>query len=373
MKISAWFLTTLFVVSNVVYSQKPNWVDNPGVYAFENFVSIGIAKDSKLDKARSKAEKKAKKGIEKILKNKYQDKEIKAAMSSLKFEAYWEDPATKYHYCLALLPIESIDKKYASEKGLQKAKSSAMEAYKMLNQQTKDPDVIIVKIEDDNEGLDGETESVAKDNTVITFDNKTEKATVTKIETSDNVIDIKNKSLGNFKWQDQNNDSKYSFLGEKLVVTVVAQEDLIPEEDNKNAPRIELSDVKGDFTIEVKASTDWSKYYSTGFGIIAHNGKNNVRTHFYYNGQYAYMKGFANDVALPESNTSFQQLTGIGYLKLVKKGYTFTAYYSSIANDWIQIGSFETEFSDNYNVGIYFINNEGTSVQYNVESAVVKQ
>ncbi len=373
MKYPLWITALFFTASSLLIAQKPAWVDNPGIYSAENFVSIGVAKDSKADKARLKSEAKAKKGIEKILKNKYQEKEIKTAMAGLKYEAYWLDPATKYQYCLALLPIQTIDKKYASEKNLQKAKSSAMDASKMLNEMTKDPDIIIIRVEDDNEGLDSETEGSVNTKTTDGLDSETEIAANVRSEKQTYTIDFKGKTLGGFKWLDQNNDSKYSFLGDKLVVTAIIGEDFIPEEDKKLSPRIEISGIKGDFSIEAKVSTDWAKYYHAGFGLVAHNGKDNVRSYFDYNGAYAYMKGYADGIALPESEKSFEGLKGPGYLKLVKKGYTFTAYYSSIQGEWIEIGTFETEFSDTFSVGLYFFNDNNSSVQFKVESLELTQ
>jgi hypothetical protein len=140
----------VFLINTDGYTQKPEWVDNPGIYANENFVGVGIAKDKKVDKAREKAEKKAKKGVEKILKNKYKDKEIKKAMPALKFESYWQDPETKYYYCLALLPKEEIDKNYATKKKFEKAKSSAMDATDELKLQTSE-DIIIINVDDEEE------------------------------------------------------------------------------------------------------------------------------------------------------------------------------------------------------------------------------
>ncbi len=141
-------LVMVFLISAESYSQKPDWVDNPGIYAGENFVGVGIAKDKKVDKAREKAEKKAAKGVEKILKNKYKDKEIKKAMPSLKIEAYWQDPETKYYYCLALLPKETIDKNYATKKNFEKAKASALDASEELKIQTSD-DFMILNVDDE--------------------------------------------------------------------------------------------------------------------------------------------------------------------------------------------------------------------------------
>lgn len=125
------------------FAQKPDWVDNPGMYSSEYFVAIGIAKDKKVDKAREKSEKKATKGMEKMLKAKYKNNEIKKAMPSVRFESYWQDPDTKYYYCLALMPKEAIDKNFAVKKNFEKAKSSALDATDDLKRQTQD-DVIII-------------------------------------------------------------------------------------------------------------------------------------------------------------------------------------------------------------------------------------
>ncbi len=129
------------------FAQKPEWVDNPGTYANEYFVSIGIAKDKKVDKAREKSEKKATKGMEKMLKGKYKKDEVKKAMPSVRYEAYWQDPVNGYYYCLALMPKEAIDKQFAIKKNFEKAKASALDATEDLN--TKFKDDIIVTSEDE--------------------------------------------------------------------------------------------------------------------------------------------------------------------------------------------------------------------------------
>jgi hypothetical protein len=145
-------LTLIMVIALLsgidAFAQKPEWVDNPGTYAAEYFVSIGIAKDKKVDKAREKSEKKATKGMEKMLKNKYKKDEIKKAMPSVKYESYWQDAASGYYYCLALMPKEAIDKQYKIKKNFEKAKSSALDATEDLNAQFKD-DVIIINIDED--------------------------------------------------------------------------------------------------------------------------------------------------------------------------------------------------------------------------------
>ncbi len=148
MKNVIWFLLFVWFMADGLFAQKPDWVDNPGIYAAENFVSVGIAKDKKVDKAREKAEKKAYKGMEKMLKGKYKDKEIKAAKSSIRTESFWQDPNNGYYYCLALLPKEAIDKNYAIKKNFEKAKASALDATEDLNRQFKD-DIMILNVEDE--------------------------------------------------------------------------------------------------------------------------------------------------------------------------------------------------------------------------------
>lgn len=148
MKSLTLIIAIALVSSTDAFSQKPEWVDNPGVYAAEYFVSLGIAKDKKVDKAREKAEKKSIKGMEKVLKGKYKDKEIKAAKPSIRTEAFWQDPDNGYYYCLTLLPREAIDKNYAAKKKFEKAKSSALDATDNLNMQFKD-DVIIINVDED--------------------------------------------------------------------------------------------------------------------------------------------------------------------------------------------------------------------------------
>ncbi len=369
------------LILSVIYlsdgmAQKPAWADNPGTYAYENFVAIGIAKDKKVDKAREKAEKKARKGIESLLSKKYGEKDVKKAMASLKFDSYWLDPATKYSYCLALLPIEAIDKNYAAQKNLLKAKASALDAVKMLNEMNKDPDIIIIRVEED-ESMDSETESTVKTDEALD-DVALEKDTKKEIKKSESkggawVFEAKNKKLGDFKWFDQDVNSKYEFLGNNLVVTAATGELFIPEEGNKKSPRIELSDIKGDFVIEAKVSCNWEKYYNSGFGLAAHSGTNNVRTYIYYNGTYVYMKGSHDDVELPTTEKSIDAVKGYVYLKLAKKDFTFRSYYSTIENEWIEIGEFETKFADTFSLGVFFMNDDNSSVQFKIESIRVTQ
>ncbi len=148
MKTLTLIIAIALVSNSDGFAQKPEWVDNPGAYAAEYFVSVGIAKDKKVDKAREKAEKKALQGIEKVLKSKYKDKEIKEAKPSIRTEAFWQDPANGYYFCLSLLPREAIDKNYAAKKKFEKAKASALDATDNLNMQFKD-DVIIINVDED--------------------------------------------------------------------------------------------------------------------------------------------------------------------------------------------------------------------------------
>lgn len=134
-----------------LFAQKPEWVDTPGIFAGENFVAVGVAREKKTDKAREKSEKKATKGIESILKKKYPKKDIKSAMAHSYIHATWRDDDNHVTYVLALLPIETIDKEYAAQKNMDKARGSAMNAIKVLQEQTKDEDVIVV---DDEEDID---------------------------------------------------------------------------------------------------------------------------------------------------------------------------------------------------------------------------
>ncbi len=372
MKYFTAFALFLFIIPNS-YGQKPAWVDNPGSYAYENFVAIGIAKDSKPDKAREKSQKKVSKGIQKILKNKYSEKDIKKAIASLRFEAYWLDPASKYTYCLGLLPIESIDKNYAVQKNLLKAKASALDATKMLNDMNKDPDIIIIRAEEDD-SMDSETEDADKSGGTLegVTDDHTKTINDKQPAKTRNLIGG-DKTLGEFKWVDQDGNSKCEFLGKSLIVTAGTGEAFVPEDENNSAPRIELQNVRGNFEIEAQVSCDWSKYYSAGFGLSAHKGKSNVRTFVLYNGTYFYMKGSDKEVELPASEKNIDTPKGFIYLKLVKKDYTFTSYFSTIAGEWIETGIFETAFPDDLSLGIYFLNETESSVQFKVESVSVKQ
>lgn len=134
-----------------LFAQKPEWVDTPGIFAGEHFVAVGVAREKKADKAREKSEKKATKGLESILKKKYPKKDIKSAMAHAYIHATWRDEDNRVTYALALLPIEKIDKEYAAQKNMDKARGSAMNAIKMLQEQTKDEDVVVV---DDEEEID---------------------------------------------------------------------------------------------------------------------------------------------------------------------------------------------------------------------------
>ncbi len=371
--LSAFFVSAL-------YAQKPAWVDNPGVYSSENFVGVGVAKDSKADKARTKAEKKAIAGIEKILKNKYAKADIKKAMTGVRIESYWQDPTNKYYYALALLPIETIDKGYAAQKKADKARSGAMSALKMLNAQTSDPDVVIIKADDESEdmgAMEASPEEVKAPEEQRQTIKETASVTVSASSASSSrgagSTDFANKSFGSFKWSDQDQNSKYSLLGDgNLTVNVVTDETWDPKEGNKHAPRVEMSDVKGNFTAVTKVKADWSKYY-VGFGICAHSGKQNVIAKVFYNGSYVYLEGFANDIDLPRTEKYIEPFKGFGYLKLVRNGYLWTAYYSTIDEDWVEIASFETEFPETCNVGVVFLNSEGTTSAMKMEYLKITQ
>jgi len=141
-------LMLVFTASSVL-AQQPEWVDTPGMFAQENFVSVGVAREKKIDKGREKSEKKALKGLQNLLKKKYPKKDIESSMAFASIHATWRDEENKATYALALLPIEKIDKEYAAQKNMDKARGSAMNAVKMLQEQTKDDDVIVV--EDDDE------------------------------------------------------------------------------------------------------------------------------------------------------------------------------------------------------------------------------
>lgn len=383
-------LGTLLIGSSSVFAQKPTWVDNPGSYSAENFVSVGVAKDSRPDKAKEKAEKKSKAALEKLLRNKYPKKDVKGAMTSLRFEAYYQDPATKYYYVLALIPIETLDKDYAKQKMMDRNRSAAMGAVAMLNAQTKkDPDVIIVRV-DEEVGEEPATEAVTpeesekpvvspKTSTPVSTTPSTKATSVNSTVNSapnggSGVTDFKSKSLGSYKWTDQDQNSKYSFLGDgHMTVSIASGEYWNPQEPNKSAPRLELPNVKGDFEAIVKVKMDWSRYYSAGFGLTAHNGNQNVRAFVFYNGAYVYVEGYAGGIEVPRTEKSIEAFKDFGYLKLVRKGYTWTAYYSTIADDWVEYATFETEFPETANVGLVLLNAEGSTVQAKVEFVQINQ
>lgn len=363
---------SLMVLSASIYAQKPQWVDNPGMYAYENFVAIGIAKDNKADKVREKAEKKVVMGITKLLKKKYKDSEIKKALVSLRYEAYWTDPATKYTYCLGLLPIETIDKNYAAQKNLLKAKASALDAVKMLNEMNKDPDIVIIRAEEE---ISIDSESASKDDEVLadySGDQSTEKIIAGK-PTGTRSLYGKNKSLGEFQWLDQDANSKYEFLGEQMVITVAQGEYFLPEENIRTAPRIEMKGIKGDFSIEGAIHCNWAKYYATGFGFYVNSGQSIVQSFVSSHGTTFYLKGYDKDIALPVIDQSIETPKGKIYLKLERKSFTFTAWYSTIPNEWLEIGSFDTKFPQDVSVGVYFFNDSGTPVQFKLESLLIQQ
>ncbi len=371
-------LIAIVLSGSPALGQKPAWVDNPGTYAGENFVAVGIAKHSRVDQARTSAEKKARKAIDKLLKSKYEGKDIKTAMASLRMEAYWQDPATKYYYVLALMPFEAIDKEYGAMKKAEKAKSSAMGAIQMMQSMLKDPDVIVVSVDEEEGAVDeaGEAETLTtmeetSDETkpVVSVKKEAVGEEAKLIDTRASATDFKNKSLGGFKWIDQDGNSKYSFLGDNLTVTMAASESFKPEEGNKKAPRLEMPDVQGDFVVEAKFRLDWEKYYYSGVGLYALEGKQNVFSYVKYNGGYLYLEGYANDIALPRTETNIERLKGYVFFKLVRKGYTFTSYYSTVDGDWIEIGSVETEFPATCSVGIAFTNEESSSSQCKVDYA----
>jgi hypothetical protein len=393
-------LVLLLLISASAVAQKPAWVQNPGTYAADNFVAVGIAKDSKLDKAKAKAESKARNGIEGLLKNKYDKKEIKAAMASLKMQAYWQDPMTSYYYVLALLPFDAIDKDYKAQKQAEKTKSSAMGALKMLNAMTSDPDVVIIKVDmnnDDNSAAvsksdesgvtaaiqpkkeEAKKEEVKKEVAVVKTEVKNEESkgssstSSAAVSSGVTMSDFKNKTLGSFKWLDQDQNSKYSFLDDGLMtVNTAAGEWWEPEKDYQSAPRM-VTDMKGSFTVEARVKMDWQKSHHSGFGLCAFNGKQNVRVYTDYDGAYLYFDGYANDIALPKAEKTIEAFKGFAYLKLVHSGYKWTAYYSTIADDWVEIGSFETEFPETCKAGMYFNNWEGTTVSMKVEYLKITQ
>ncbi len=141
------FLVCVLCAVSSAVAQKPDWVDNPGMYAGENFVVVAVVKEKKVDKARDKAEKKAKKGLETLLKQKYPKKDVKSSLAHARIEAYWTE--SEYTYALGLLPLEAIDKNYAAQKKMDMARGTALNAAKMLNEQAKDSDVLVMDAEDD--------------------------------------------------------------------------------------------------------------------------------------------------------------------------------------------------------------------------------
>lgn len=150
MKTTALFLLLASVCVAPVFAQRPAWVDNPGSYSNEYFVGVGVAKDKKEDKGREKAEKKAFAALQKLLKNKYSKKEVKQAMKSFRVESFYTDGKKNYHYALGLLPMESIDKEYAAQKKMDRARSAAMNAAAAMNAQFEsNPDVLIMGVDEE--------------------------------------------------------------------------------------------------------------------------------------------------------------------------------------------------------------------------------
>lgn len=345
------FVGLFFGIAMDGFAQKPAWVDEPGALAADNFVSIGIAKDKKPDKARNKAEKKARQGIEGLLKKKYPKKDIKSALTQIRLSEYWLDPSTGYQYVLALLPMESIDKDYATRKKAERAKNSAMGAIQMLNATVKDPDIVVIAVDEEDDGVSAMADNDGGGHRKAGGESQGQAIT-----------DFANKSFGKFKWIDQDGNSKYSFLGENLTATLAAYETFKPEDGDKKAPRIEYEDVSGDFVIVSRVKMDWEKYYNVGIGLYALSGQQNVFSYVKYNGAYLHLGGFANDIALPRTEKGIDPLKNFAFFKLERRGYTFTASYSTVEDDWIEIGSVETEFPATCSVGLVLTNEEDSSV-----------
>jgi len=244
----------------------------------------------------------------------------------------------------------------------------------MLNAMTNDPDVLVIKVDEANDDADMTSSGGAMMDEQTTKKDEPKKEEV-KIETKSAstvtgkiATDFSTKSFGNFSWTDQDQNSKYSFLGDgMLTVNVATDEQWDPNNGVKKSPRVELADVKGDFIVEAKVKVDWKKYYHSGFGLCIHNGKQNIHTRIDYNGSYVYLEGYANDIDVPRTERGIEAMKNFGFLKFVRKGYRFSAYYSTVDGDWVEIESIESEFPESGNVGLYLFNYEGSTVPMKVE------
>ena len=141
--------------AGTLLAQQPDWINSPGKHADGHFVSVGVSKHKKVDKARAEAEKRARKGMRKLLKRKYDKDKVKQAVSHMVFESYWRDGETKYTYVLAKLAHEHVDSGVAGAKLLDKAKSGAMEAAGIMKKEMQEPEYIIVD-EDEEDDEDDE-------------------------------------------------------------------------------------------------------------------------------------------------------------------------------------------------------------------------
>ena len=107
-----------------------------------------------------------------------------------------------------------------------------------------------------------------------------------------------------------------------------------------NAENVFLTPVEGDFTATTKLTFVPGANYQTA-GIIVYQDSKNLygaykRYHSGYNGNiftdFAINKGSASEHTTPDLNKDAPV-----YLKVVKEGTTFTAYYSYDNSEWVQI------------------------------------
>ncbi|MBP3961574.1 S-layer homology domain-containing protein [Paenibacillus lignilyticus] len=121
---------------------------------------------------------------------------------------------------------------------------------------------------------------------------------------------------------------------------------------------------KGDFTIETKISAiptaDWEQ---TGL-LVYIDGANHIKLNRVHDGELKFQFGYKQDGVWNSSTyTNINDSDDDNpdyYLKLEKRGATYTGYYSQDGTDYTKIGSYTVYFTGNKRIGLYNCN--GTNV-----------
>ena len=133
-----------------------------------------------------------------------------------------------------------------------------------------------------------------------------------------------------------------------------------------NAENVFLTPVEGDFTATTKLTFVPGANYQTA-GIIVYQDSKNLygaykRYHSGYNGNiftdFAINKGSASEHTTPDLNKDAPV-----YLKVVKEGTTFTAYYSYDNSEWVQIADplNVSSLTGDLKIGLYAVDGNGKS------------